>query len=140
MDRTRLSKPKADQRPARMVWYRGRWHKQRLFPRKLAYRVLAGSIICVLVGFAIWGFSPQERSWVSSGSCPNGGEYYSRISTSLCGVQYDVCVSFDYNCGNDYHPPQVERRSPVYGLEAAFLTLTGFLGMFVTLWLSNRSY
>jgi hypothetical protein len=35
-------------------------------------------------------------------SCPYGGTYYARICTSLCGCQYNVCVSFDYNCANDY--------------------------------------
>lgn len=35
-------------------------------------------------------------------SCPYGGEYRSEICTSLCGCQHDVCVSFDYNCANDY--------------------------------------
>jgi hypothetical protein len=44
---------------------------------------------------------------VSSGegypTCPYGGSYYARICTRLCGCEYDVCVSFDYNCANDYH-------------------------------------
>jgi len=35
-------------------------------------------------------------------SCPYGGRYYSRLHTSLCGWQYDVCVTFDRNCANDY--------------------------------------
>lgn len=37
-----------------------------------------------------------------SPSCPYGGTYFSSIYTSLCGWQYDVCVTFDYNCSNDY--------------------------------------
>jgi hypothetical protein len=37
-------------------------------------------------------------------SCRVGYTYYSSISTKLCGVQYNVCVNFDYNCANDYHP------------------------------------
>jgi hypothetical protein len=36
-------------------------------------------------------------------TCPHGGTYYASICTSLCGCQYNVCVSFDYNCANDYH-------------------------------------
>jgi len=35
-------------------------------------------------------------------SCPYGGTYYSSIYTRLCGLQQNVCVSFDYNCANDY--------------------------------------
>jgi hypothetical protein len=35
-------------------------------------------------------------------SCPYGGTYFASICTSLCGCQYNVCVSFDYNCANDY--------------------------------------
>lgn len=35
-------------------------------------------------------------------SCPCGGRYYSAIHTSLCGWQYNVCVTFDGNCANDY--------------------------------------
>jgi hypothetical protein len=35
-------------------------------------------------------------------SCPYGGTYRASICTSLCGCQYNVCVSFDYNCANDY--------------------------------------
>jgi hypothetical protein len=37
-----------------------------------------------------------------SNACPYGGQYFSSIYTSVCGWQYDVCVSFDYNCANDY--------------------------------------
>ncbi|MGA8858122.1 MAG: hypothetical protein WB643_13280 [Candidatus Bathyarchaeia archaeon] len=37
-------------------------------------------------------------------SCPYGGTYFSSIYTSLCGWQYDVCVTFDSNCSDDYHP------------------------------------
>ena len=35
-------------------------------------------------------------------ACPNGGTYYASICTSLCGCQYNVCVTFDNNCANDY--------------------------------------
>jgi hypothetical protein len=35
-------------------------------------------------------------------ACPNGGTFYASICTSLCGCQYNVCVSFDNNCANDY--------------------------------------
>jgi hypothetical protein len=35
-------------------------------------------------------------------SCPYGGTYYSVKCTSLCGCQHDVCITFDYNCANDY--------------------------------------
>lgn len=35
-------------------------------------------------------------------SCPRGGECFSWIYTSLCGYQYNVCVTWDYNCANDY--------------------------------------
>jgi hypothetical protein len=40
-------------------------------------------------------------------SCPYGGTYYARICTKLCGCQYNVCVSFDYNCANDYPAVQL---------------------------------
>jgi hypothetical protein len=40
---------------------------------------------------------------VAACTCPYGGQYYSSIYTKLCGWQYNVCVSFDYNCANDYH-------------------------------------
>jgi len=48
---------------------------------------------------------------VSSGgpSCPYGGKYYAAKYTKLCGWQYDVCITFDYNCGNDYHAVYVTR-------------------------------
>jgi hypothetical protein len=36
-------------------------------------------------------------------SCPYGGTYYPSIHTALCGWQYEVCVSFDYNCADDYN-------------------------------------
>jgi hypothetical protein len=36
------------------------------------------------------------------GPCPYGGTYFSKLCTKLCGCQYNVCVSFDRNCGNDY--------------------------------------
>lgn len=39
---------------------------------------------------------------ICSCSCPYGGRYYSSLYTRLCGWQYNVCVTFDYNCGNDY--------------------------------------
>ena len=39
---------------------------------------------------------------VAACTCPYGGRYYARIHTSLCGWQYNVCVTFDYNCSNDY--------------------------------------
>ena len=35
-------------------------------------------------------------------ACPYGGQYFSSIYTSLCGWQYNVCVTWDYNCANDY--------------------------------------
>jgi len=35
-------------------------------------------------------------------SCPHGGTYYPVKCTSLCGCQHDVCITFDYNCANDY--------------------------------------
>lgn len=40
----------------------------------------------------------------SDGGCPSGTEYFKHIWTSLCGDQYNICVSFDDNCGNDIHP------------------------------------
>ena len=45
------------------------------------------------------------RASVSSAgpSCPYGGTYYAAKYTRLCGWQYDVCITFDYNCANDYH-------------------------------------
>ncbi len=48
--------------------------------------------------------STQYRTATSGGypTCPYGGRYYSRICTSLCGCQTDVCVTFDRNCANDY--------------------------------------
>jgi hypothetical protein len=39
---------------------------------------------------------------VAACSCPYGGRYYSSINTKLCGLQTNVCVSFDYNCADDY--------------------------------------
>jgi len=47
----------------------------------------------------------------SGPSCPYGGEYRSKICTSLCGCQYDVCVSFDYNCANDYPAVYTDRTT-----------------------------
>lgn len=35
-------------------------------------------------------------------TCTNGGTYYASICTSLCGCKYNVCVTFDNNCANDY--------------------------------------
>jgi len=45
----------------------------------------------------------------SGPTCPYGGQYRSSICTSLCGCQYDVCVTFDHNCANDYHAIYVDR-------------------------------
>lgn len=42
-------------------------------------------------------------TWRAGPSCPYGGTYYSVKCTSLCGCQHDVCITFDYNCANDYH-------------------------------------
>jgi hypothetical protein len=39
-------------------------------------------------------------------SCPYGGTYFASICTNLCGCQYNVCVSFDYNCADDYQAVQ----------------------------------
>lgn len=47
----------------------------------------------------------------SSPTCPHGGQYRSRICTSFCGCQYDVCVSFDYNCANDYAAVYTDRTT-----------------------------
>jgi hypothetical protein len=44
-----------------------------------------------------------DNATAATCSCPYGGQYYSSIHTSLCGWQYNVCVTFDYNCANDYH-------------------------------------
>jgi hypothetical protein len=48
-------------------------------------------------------------------SCPYGGTYYSSICTSLCGCQYNVCVTFDYNCANDYRaiPAYITRTNTI---------------------------
>jgi hypothetical protein len=47
----------------------------------------------------------------SGASCPYGGEYRSEICTSLCGCQYNVCVSFDHNCANDYQAVYTDRTT-----------------------------
>jgi hypothetical protein len=52
-------------------------------------------------------YRTQSTTWTTQtlgkvGPCPYGGTYYSRLCTKLCGCQYNVCVSFDRNCGNDY--------------------------------------
>ena len=47
----------------------------------------------------------------SGPTCPYGGEYRSSICTSLCGCQYDVCVTFDYNCANDYRAVYTDRTT-----------------------------
>jgi len=47
----------------------------------------------------------------SGASCPYGGEYRSKICTSLCGCQYNVCVSFDHNCANDYQAVYTDRTT-----------------------------
>jgi hypothetical protein len=47
----------------------------------------------------------------SGPTCPYGGQYCSRICTSLCGCQYNVCVSFDYNCANDYPAVYADRTT-----------------------------
>jgi hypothetical protein len=56
---------------------------------------------------------------VSSGgggypTCPYGGSYRASICTSLCGCEYDVCVSIDRNCGNDYHAVYVGGYAVTY--------------------------
>jgi|GEM_PF-4856045 len=108
-------------------------------PQKLGYAVLALAVLSIYGGAAIWQFGPQQTFWSSSESCPNGGQYFAQISTSLCGTQYDVCVSFDYNCGNDYHPAQAARVTSAYELELTFLILTGFLELLVAFWLLKRA-
>jgi hypothetical protein len=47
----------------------------------------------------------------SGPTCPYGGKYRSSICTSLCGCQYDVCVTFDYNCANDYRAVYTDRTT-----------------------------
>lgn len=57
----------------------------------------------------------------SGPTCPYGGEYRSRICTSLCGCQYDVCVTFDYNCANDYPAVYKDRTT----IQASKVRTTG---------------
>jgi len=47
----------------------------------------------------------------SGPTCPYGGQYRSSICTSLCGCQYDVCVTFDHNCANDYRAVYADRTT-----------------------------
>jgi hypothetical protein len=52
-------------------------------------------------------YRTQSTTWTTRtlgqvGPCPYGGSYFSKLCTKLCGCQYNVCVSFDRNCGNDY--------------------------------------
>jgi hypothetical protein len=110
-----------------------------VFPKKFVYLGLAISLVLILGGFGLSAFGPQGHVLESSRSCPRGGTYYSHILTSLCGNQYDVCVSFDYNCANDYHPPQVDRTFPIYGGESAILILAGLIGIVLGLWLRTRT-
>jgi hypothetical protein len=49
---------------------------------------------------------------VAACSCPYGGSYRSSIYTKLCGWQYNVCVSFDYNCANDYQAVCATTQTP----------------------------
>jgi len=97
--------------------------------KRLASGILAISTVLLVLGFAIVTVGPKYGKLESSKSCPYGGTYYAQIFTSLCGWQYDVCVSLDSNCGNDYHPEQVVRYYPVYGGLAGLLGLSGLVGL-----------
>jgi len=68
-------------------------------------------------------------------SCPYGGTYYPVKCTSLCGCQYDVCITFDYNCANDY-PAVYAARTALHVVKATTTstqylvqTRTGFLNL-----------
>ena len=39
---------------------------------------------------------------VAACTCPYGGQYYPSLFTRACGIQSNVCVSWDNNCANDY--------------------------------------
>jgi hypothetical protein len=90
--------------------------------------VLVISIVLLVLGYAIAAWGPKYGVLERLG-CRSGSSYYTHIHTYLCGDQYDVCVSFDNNCGNDYHPEKVMRYYSVYGGAALFLGLLGFIGL-----------
>jgi hypothetical protein len=114
------------------VWERGHWHRKNPSIRKrISGALIVISLIVLVSGLALVTLSPTVEVVSSSRSCPYGGRYYSSIRTSLCGLQEDVCVSYDYNCGNDYHPPREVHHVAVYGLEGGLLFLAGLIGLII---------
>jgi hypothetical protein len=85
-------------------WEQGKgvWHLDcgaptRSRPRKLQVHgswIVARIIVAIVLILALYV--------ASKSMCPHGGQYYPSICTRLCGCQYNVCVSYDYNCANDY--------------------------------------
>jgi len=57
-------------------------------------------IILFLAGLSVLGTANIVEC--ATCTCPYGGTYRAQLYTSLCGWQYNVCVTFDYNCANDY--------------------------------------
>ena len=48
------------------------------------------------------GAVSATTSKTCSYTCPYGGQYYASRYTSLCGLQQNVCITWDNNCANDY--------------------------------------
>lgn len=61
-----------------------------------------GCVIILLLLVPILTVLTAADTAAAACTCPYGGRYYASIHTSLCGWQYNVCVTFDYNCSNDY--------------------------------------
>jgi len=59
--------------------------------------------------------------------CPNGGECFSHIYTSLCGDQYNVCVTWNHNCADDYHATyKGQQQAPQQSSETSGGAIPGF--------------
>jgi hypothetical protein len=87
-------------------------------------------------------YSTQGTTWITQtigkvGPCPYGGTYFASIYTRLCGWQYNVCVSFDRNCGNDYTAVYSYRTT--IQIVRATVTCTSYLSWTTTQTLNIRS-
>lgn len=61
------------------------------------------------------------------------------ILTSLCGDQYNVCVTWDYNCANDY-PAVYVARTPEFPFGAVTVLVAVGLVVVLTRPRMNRAH
>jgi len=68
---------------------------------KLVKRPNACVLILLMLIPVLALLTVADNAAAAACSCPHGGQYYASISTN-CGLQRNVCVTWDNNCANDY--------------------------------------